>query len=53
MAEHKAVCPACNGTIMAKDEMTLIQKVHDHAHDEHGKHMTEDQVRELIASQRE
>ncbi|MGC9521246.1 MAG: DUF1059 domain-containing protein [Anaerolineae bacterium] len=53
MAEHKMVCPVCSDKITAKDETTLIQKVHDHARDAHGKHMTEAQIRELIASQRE
>ena len=52
MAEYKMTCPACSGTLTAEDESTLVQLVHQHAHDDHGMHLTEEKIREMIASQK-
>ena len=53
MYEYKMTCPACSGTITAEDEMTLLKLVHEHAHDEHGMHLTDEKIREMVASQKE
>ena len=52
MAEHKMTCPACGGALTAEDEATLFEKVHEHAHADHGMHMTEEKFRELLAQQK-
>ncbi len=53
MTEHAFTCPACSGTITADDEMTLIRMVHEHAHDHHRMHLTEEKIREMLETQRE
>jgi len=53
MTELAFTCPACGGTLMADSEMTMIQLVHDHAQDHHGMHLTEEKIREMLATQRE
>ena len=50
MQDYKLTCPNCQAKLTADDEKGLMQKVHDHAHDVHGMHMNEQQIKELIAS---
>ena len=52
MAEYQATCPVCQAKLATSDEKSLMQKVNDHAHDVHGMHMDEKQIKELIATQR-
>jgi predicted small metal-binding protein len=52
MAKYQATCPVCKAKLSTGDEQTLMQQVHDHAHDQHGLHMDERQIKELIVSER-
>ena len=52
MAEHKMTCPACGGALTAEDEAALFEKVHEHAHAEHGMHLTEEMFRDMLAQQK-
>ncbi|MCJ7737359.1 MAG: DUF1059 domain-containing protein [Anaerolineae bacterium] len=53
MAEHKMTCPACGGTFTAEDEAALFEKIHEHAHAEHGMHLTEEKFRGMLEQQKE
>jgi len=51
MNEYKVTCPACLSTITSDNERELILMVHAHAHGEHDKHLSEDQIREMIETE--
>jgi predicted small metal-binding protein len=44
----KFQCQACGEIFESDSEEDLIEEVHSHAHDEHGQHMSEDEIRESI-----
>ncbi|MFB6144554.1 MAG: DUF1059 domain-containing protein [Candidatus Nanohaloarchaea archaeon] len=44
----KFTCEACGHTFESEDEEELVKEVHSHAHDEHGKHMSEKEIKEKI-----
>lgn len=44
----KFTCDACGHTFESDDEVELIKEVHSHAHDEHGKHLSEIEIKEDI-----
>jgi predicted small metal-binding protein len=41
-------CEACGQTFESEDEDELVKEVHGHAHDEHGKHLSEQEIKEGI-----
>jgi transcription initiation factor IIE alpha subunit len=41
-------CQACGETLESDSEDHLVEEVHSHAHDEHGKHMSEEEIKESI-----
>ena len=53
MAEHKAICPACGGTLSADTGAELIQKIQQHGKEHHDLDLTEQGVKDMIAQQQQ
>ena len=41
-------CQACGQSFESEDKEELIQEVHKHAHDEHGEHLSEKEIKKGI-----
>ena len=51
MAQHSTTCPVCNNELTAETEDALVKQFQQHAHEEHGKQMSEQEARDMVKKQ--